>query len=84
MECDVDLDTDPLRSSFKVRVQGHKREFTIQANTEQKNEYALDMSVKVVYQNKNWTGQGKVYGWLHKKLGKNSSATVTVRETIDF
>lgn len=84
VECQVDLDSDPIRSSFRVKIQGDKRDFQLVAYTETNNKYSLDMNVRITHENKRWRGTGKVYGWINKSLGKGTSITATVRETIEF
>lgn len=84
VECDVELNTDPVRTSFRAQISGDKRNFTIRAAHEEANKYSLDAELTVSYEQKRWVGKGKVNGWVNQKVGKNTTITATVKETLSF
>lgn len=84
VECNVDVDSDAVKTRVKAAVQGDKRKFTVVIFAEEANHYNLDARLNLDWRDKKWNGKGKVSGWLNQKISSGTNLTVTIRESLDF
>lgn len=84
VECNVDVESDPMKARIKAAVVGDKRKFTVVLYAEEPNHYNLDARLNLEWRDKKWNGKGKVTGWLNQRISSGTNLTVTVRESLDF
>jgi hypothetical protein len=91
VECNVDIESDPIKGRVRAAVIGNKRKFNVALVAEEPNRYNFSAQMELEWRteekdpiHKRWHGTGHVNGWLMQKISSGTQLSITLHELLDF